>query len=186
MPFGSCPFSFRDILSRISLPTPISRPFLLSAIALLAVVGVMVFWLARDRRIPADLRPTAAVMPVEANMIGGDNDNYSAQMTEAITSELARLGTVSVASYTSAMQFEGKRRSMSEVAAALKSRYVVEASVDDEASEILVTARIVNADTDRKMWVSDYRGARDDVRGIAQRIASDVNEAILLREHSRP
>ena len=125
------------------------------------------------------------MLPFEANMIGGDNSNYSALITEAVTSELARLGTISVASYTSAMQFEGQRRPMSEIAAALKSAYVVEASVDDEASEILVVARIVDAETDRKMWVSDYRGARDDVRGIGARIAFDVSAAILERERTR-
>jgi adenylate cyclase len=156
----------------------------LTAVLLIAI-GAMVFWLGnRDRSVHADLRPTAAVLPFEANMIGGDNSNYSALITEAVTSELARLGTISVASYTSAMQFEGQRRPMSEVAEALKSAYVIEASVDDEASEILIVARIVNAATDRKMWVSDYRGARDDVRGLAARIAFDVSAAILERERT--
>lgn len=153
----------------------------LAAVLVIAIAG-LVFWLGRDRRMPADLRPTAAVLPFEANMIGGDNSNYSALITEAVTSELARLGTVSVASYTSAMQFEGQRRPMSEIAAALKSAYVLEASVDDEASEILVVARLVDASTDRKIWVSDYRGARDDVRGIGARIAFDVSAAILERQ----
>ncbi|MEO7158849.1 MAG: hypothetical protein ABI039_14885 [Vicinamibacterales bacterium] len=153
---------------------------------LIVAVAAMVFWLgSRNRHPPADLRPTAAVLPFAANMIGGDNSNYSAMITEAVTSELARLGTISVASYTSAMQFEGQRRPMSEIASALKSAYVVEASVDDEASEILIVARIVDAETDRKMWVADYRGARDDVRGLAQRIAFDVSAAILTRETNR-
>ena len=157
------------------------------AAVLIIAVGAMVFWLgSRDRNPGPDLRPTAAVLPFEANMIGGDNSNYSALITEAVTSELARLGTISVSSYTSAMQFEGKRPSMSEVVTALDSAYVIEASVDDEASEILVVARLVNAVTDRKMWVSDYRGARDDVRGIAQRIAFDVGAEILKRENGRP
>jgi TolB-like protein len=167
-------------------PATSSRTAIPLALGLLAVIAGLVFvLLSRDRHPPADLRPTAAVLPFEANMIGGDNDNYSAQMTEAVTSELARLGTISVASFASAMQFEGQRKPLSEVAAALKSHYVVEASVDDEASEILVVARIVNADTDRKMWVSDYRGQRDDVRGIAQRIAYDVSVAIREREATR-
>jgi len=158
----------------------------LLAVALTIAVGAMVLFLANRNRQPTeDLRPTAAVLPVEANMIGGDNDNYSAQFTEALTSELARLGPISVASYTSSMQFAGVRRPMSEISAALKSRYIVEASIDDEASEILIVARIVNATTDRKMWVSDYRGARDDVRGLAQRIAFDVSAAILEREATR-
>jgi TolB-like protein len=156
------------------------------AAVLLIAIAAMVFWLGRDRRHPPDLRPTAAVLPFEANMIGGDNSNYSALITEAVTSELARLGTISVASYTSAMVFEGQRRPMSEIAAALRSEYVLEASVDDEASEILVVARIVNGETDRKMWVADYRGQRDDVRGIAQRIAFDVSAAILERERTAP
>ena len=156
------------------------------AAVLFIAIAAMVFWLGRDRSVPPDLRPTAAVLPFEANMIGGDNSNYSALITEAVTSELARLGTISVASYTSAMQFEGRRPSMSEVAAALRSVYVVEASVDDEASEILVVARLVNSETNRKMWVSDYRGQRDDVRGIAARIAFDVSAAILERERTKP
>ena len=158
----------------------------LAAVLLIAITA-MVFWLgSRDRHPPADLRPTAAVLPFEANMIGGDNSNYSALITEAVTSELARLGTISVASYTSAMVFEGQRRPMSEIADALGSAYVVEASVDDEASEILVVARIVDTSTDRKIWVSDYRGQRDDVRGIAQRIAFDVSAAILERGRTAP
>jgi TolB-like protein len=152
------------------------------AAVLLVAIAAMVFWLgSRDRTPAADLRPTAAVLPFEANMIGGDNSNYSALITEAVTSELARLGTISVTSYTSAMQFEGQRRPMHEIAAALRSAYVVEASVDDEASEILVVARIVDTETDRKIWVSDYRGQRDDVRGIAQRIAFDVSAELLKR-----
>jgi adenylate cyclase len=154
------------------------------AAALIGAIAALVFWLGnRDRRPVEDLRPTAAVLPFEANMIGGDNSNYSAQITEAVTSELARLGTISVASYTSAMQFEGRRRPMSEIAASLNSSYVLEASVDDEASEILVVARLVDTATDRKIWVSDYRGQRDDVRGIAQRIAFDVSTAIVQRDH---
>jgi TolB-like protein len=174
------------VVDAASAPQPQrSRASIALGAALLIAIAAMVFWLARDRSVRPDLRPTAAVLPFEANMIGGDNSNYSALITEAVTSELARLGTISVASYTSAMQFEGKRPSMSEVAAALKSAYVIEASVDDEASEILVVARLVNAETNRKMWVSDYRGARDDVRGMGARIAFDVSAAILERERTR-
>lgn len=149
--------------------------------ALLIAIGGMVWWLqSRDRSVHPDLRPTAAVLPFSANMIGGDND-YSEQITEAVTTELARLGTISVASFTSAMQFEGRRPPMSEVAAALKSTFVIEGTAEDEASEMLVVMRLVNAASDRKVWVADYRGQREDVRGIAQRIAFDISAEILRR-----
>lgn len=185
----SAEFSTRD--NTDAAPPPVAAPAgsrripWVSAIVLTAAVIVMVYLLVGRTRPGPDTRPTAAVMPIEANMIGGDNDNYSSQMTEAITSELARLGTISVASFTSSMQFAGRHPSMEEVAAALKSRYIIEASVDDEASEILIVARIVNSETNRKMWVQDYRGARDDVRGLAQRMAFDISAAVLEREKTR-
>ncbi len=189
LPRGGYSARFERVEPAAAVPPPIvapartSRTPWLAALMLFGVIAAMVLWLVnRDRQPAQDLRPTAAVLPFQANMIGGDNSNYSALMTEAVTSELARLGTVSVASYTSAMQFEGQRRPMSEIAAALKSAYVVEASIDDEASEILVVARVVDAATDRKIWVSDYRGARDDVRGIAQRLAFDASAEILETE----
>lgn len=183
LPRGGYAAQFEHRPARPAQPAqpPRSRVAVPFAAVLVIAVGFMVWWLVRDRNTPADLRPTAAVLPFEANMIGGDNSNYSAQITEAVTTELARLGTISVASFTSAMQFEGKRVPMSEVAAALRSTYVVEASVDDEANEILVVARIVNTATDRKIWVSDYRGEREDVRGMAQRIAFDVSAELLKR-----
>jgi adenylate cyclase len=167
--------------SVVDTPARRSRVAIPLVAVLLAATVLMVWLVSRDRTPQADLRPTAAVLPFAANMIGGDNQNYSALITEAVTSELARLGTISVASFTSAMQFENQRPTMSQVAAALNTTYVIEASVDDEASEILVVARIVNAATDRKLWVSDYRGQRDDVRGIAQRIAFDVSTELLRR-----
>ena len=100
-------------------------------------------------------------------------------MTESVTTELARLGTVGVASHTSAMQFAGARKPLREIAAALNADFILEASVEHEPSGLLVTARIVNAETDRKIWVADYRGAADDVRGISQRIAFDVSAELL-------
>jgi len=163
---------------------PGRAPILILALAAALVVATaaLIYVLtARDRTPPAARRPAAAVLPVEANMIGGDNSNYSALFTEALTSELARLGTISVASYSDAMQFEGQRRPIAEVAAVLKSSYIVAVSIDDEASEILVVARIVDAATERNIWAADYRGARDDVRGIGQRIAVDISTAILSR-----
>jgi adenylate cyclase len=182
----SAKFEKKDALAEPQAPQAPKAPkapaaLVLLAAVLVASVSLMVWWLInRDRSAHEDLRPTAAVLLFSANMIGGDN-NYSEQITEAVTSELARLGTISVASFTSAMQFEGRRPPMSEIAAALKSTYVIEGSAEDEASELLVVIRLVNAENDRKVWVSDYRGQREDVRGIAQRIAFDVSAEILRR-----
>jgi TolB-like protein len=161
-----------------------SRAAIPLATGLLCAIAAMVFWLGGwswNHQRQDDRRPSVAVLAFTANMAGDDNERIASQLTEAVTAELARLGTLSVASHTSAMQFAGQRRSIPEISAALRATYIVEASIDDDAGQLLVVARIVKADTDRKMWVADYRGARDDVRTIAQRIAFDVSAEVVKR-----
>jgi adenylate cyclase len=157
-----------------------SRAAIPLAAGLICAVAAMVVWLGGwNRQSADDRRPIVAVLPFESNVAGNDHADLSRRMTEAVTSELARLGTVGVASYTSAMQFSGQRRPLREIASSLNARFVVEASIDSEVTQMLVVTRIVNAETDRKVWVSDYRGAFDDVRGIAQRMAFDISAALL-------
>ena len=159
-----------------------SRAAIPLAAGLVCAIGAMVVWLGGWNMQPRDdQHPGVAVLAFHPNMIGEENERLASRLTEAVTTELARLGTLGVASHTSAMQFAGQRPAMSEISAALRASYIVEASIDDEAGQLLVVARIVDAETDRKMWVGDYRGSRDEVRAIAQRIAFDVSNEILKR-----
>jgi TolB-like protein len=164
-----------------------SRAAIPLAAGLLCAIGAMVVWLGGwNHQAQGDRHPAIAVLAFKANMAGDDNERLASRLTEAVTTELARLGTLSVASHTSAMQFAGQQRSIRDISATLNVDYVVEASVDDDADRLLLVARMVDASTDRKTWVSDYRGGRDDVRGIAQRVAFDVSEEILRRKSARP
>ena len=143
---------------------------------LVAAVAAMVLWLGGWNRTPAQTdNADAAVLPFSSAV---EDQSTAARMTESVTAELARLGTVSVVSHTSAMQFAGVRRPMREIAGALNADFVVEASVEREVNGLLVVVRLVNAQTDRKVWVADYRGAADDVRGISQRIAFEIGAQI--------
>jgi TolB-like protein len=162
-------------------PTPRrSRAAMPLAVGLICAIAAMVAWLGGWNRLqPADDRPSIAVLAFEANVAGADQDKLAQRLTEGVTSELARLGTLSVVSYTSAMQFAGQRRPISEIRAALGADFVFEGSVDEEPGGLLLVARLVNAANDRKVWVSDYRGGAGDIRGISQRAAFDASATIL-------
>jgi adenylate cyclase len=168
-------------------PAPVavrSRATIPLAIALTVVVAGMIAWLAMLQRGPkVDTRPTVAVLWFETNMIGAD-DTTGRYLTEAVTTELTRMGTVNVASYTSAMRFAGQRLSSRDLSAQLHSTFLVEASVDDEGGGLLVVARLVNGVTERKLWVSDYRGDYAEVRRIAEQLAFDVSAEIIRRSTS--
>jgi TolB-like protein len=148
---------------------------------LICAVAIMVLWLGGWSRTPPKSAPAVAVLAFEQWLPTAEDAALAAHITESVTTELARLGTVGVASHTSAMQFTGARKPLRDIAAALNANFILEASVERAPTGLLVTTRIVSAETDRKVWVSDYRGAADDVRGISQRIAFDVSAELLRR-----
>ena len=140
---------------------------------LICAVAAMVVWLGGWNRTPAQGdNADVAVLPFSDRM---DNATLAERLTENVTTELARLNTVSVASYTSARGTRRSDRPLREIASALNVNFVVEASVEPDGDGLLVMARIVDAETDRKIWVSDYRGSRNDPHAIAERIAFDVS-----------
>jgi adenylate cyclase len=146
---------------------------------LVCAVAAMVVWLGGWNRTPAQGdNADIAVMPFSSDVADAA---LAERLTETVTTELARLKTVSVASYTSTAGLGETRRPLREIASALNVNFVVEASVEPDGDGLLVMARIVNAETDRKIWVSDYRGPRDNPRAIAQRIAFDVSAELTKR-----
>ena len=146
-------------------------------LGLIAAVAAMVVWLVGSTPTPAETgAPGVAVLA-----FSGDDQQLAARMTEHVTAELARFGTVSVASHTSAMQFAGKRAPLTEIAAALNVDFVLEASIDQEPDGLLAVVRIVDTATNRKVWIADYRGTADETRMLSQRIAFDVGGELVKR-----
>ena len=76
------------------------------------------------------------------------------------------------------MQFAGANKPLREIAAALNADFVVEARIEAEPGGIKVVARIVNAATDRKVWVHDYHGSADTLHDLSRTIAEDIATAV--------
>jgi adenylate cyclase len=101
----------------------------------------------------------------------------AAHITDAVTSELASLGTVSVASRTSAAQYTGEVRAVTEIAKALRVDYVIEASAVPTGDHVRVVARLVDAVRDRKVWVGEYDLKPSEIPVLSRRIATEVAAA---------
>ena len=174
-------FEARPAVAAVS-PPPVQqrRPAFASwplTVALIAAIAALVIWLAGSTPTPAETgAPAVAVLA-----FSGDDAALTSRITETVTSELARLNTVSVASFTSAMEYADRRAPLREIAAALNVDYVLESSVEREGDDLLITARIVDTATDRKVWVADYRGAENQVRTISQRLAFDAGAEVMKR-----
>ena len=149
---------------------------------ILAIAGLSL-WLSASRSRP-DL-PAVAVLPFSQYSDTPQLAAIAAKLNDDVTSDLARLGRVSVVSHTSAMQFAGTKKSLRDIAAALKANFVVEATVEAEPDGVKVVARLVNATTDRKVWVQDYHARANGLDDLSRTIAEDIATAVLTRRPVR-
>ena len=152
------------------------------ALAILAVaVLLMVVSVAWRSRPAAAPQLTIAVLPFEEFSGTPDGERFAARVTDSVTFELARLGTVGVVSRTTARQFEGVRRPLREIAEALGAQIIMEGTVDVAHGGIKVTPRLVDARTDRKVWVATFNDSAENVGAIAQQIAKQAAAAATRR-----
>jgi tetratricopeptide (TPR) repeat protein len=99
-------------------------------------------------------------------------------MTDALTTDLARIGSLRVISRTSATQFKGSRETLPQIGRDLKVDAVVEGAVTRGGDRVRVTAQLVEASTDQHLWAKTYEGDLKDVLALQDAIAQDVAEQV--------
>ena len=117
---------------------------------------------------------TVAVLPFASYSTDAAEQMLAARLTDGVTGELARIGTVGVVSHTSALQFAGTRRPLKEIAQALKADLVVEASMETEGDQVRIQARLVDGAVDRKSWVQEFEGRRAALPELQRRVAEAI------------
>jgi TolB-like protein len=159
-----------------------SKTFAVIAAAVVVSIGLIVGTLAlnssRMTSAQASTGPSVAVLPFEPYSTAEQDVLLAAQITDAVTTELARLRTVSVVSRASASQYGGAQP-MNEIVSALNVRFVMEASAVLAGNEVQVSARLVDGPTDRKVWVGQYAFAPREIPAAARQIAADAADAAL-------
>jgi TolB-like protein len=120
---------------------------------------------------------TIAVLPFAQFSTDPQDATVAASVTDGVTSELARVRTLGVVSHTSALQFAGHRRPMREIGKALNAELVLEGSVHREPAGLRVSARLVDAVADRKIWVEDFVSTNGDLRDLERRVAAGAAAA---------
>jgi TolB-like protein len=169
------------VADRPTTRDPRSRTFAVIAAAVVVSTGLIVGTLAlnssRMTSAQAATGPSVAVLPFEPYSTAAQDVLLAAQITDTVTTELARLKTVSVTSRTSAAQYSGGGRSMSDIVKALNVIFVVEASAVLTGDAVRVSARLVYGPLDRKVWVGEYDFARSEIHASARQMAAEVADA---------
>jgi adenylate cyclase len=170
-------------------PASTTRYWALAGFGLVAVVVALAAGWQTPAPLPAvaDVAPVApvapavriAVLPFAPFSSEAAGILLAARITDGVTTELARLGSLSVVSRTSAAQFVSDQRPVTEVAQILDADLIMEGSAIVERGQLKVTARLVDGAMDRKVWVGEYAGATDTIADLQRRLATEAAAAAL-------
>ncbi|NIN73071.1 MAG: protein kinase, partial [Gemmatimonadetes bacterium] len=174
-------------------PAPVFRhrwpiPVVLAVLA--AVVGI--YWMTT--RIPprpagAPQITSLAVLPLE-NLSGDPEQEYFADgMTEALITDLAKIGTLKVIARASVMPFKEASRPLPEIAQQLGVEGLITGAVLRSGGQIRITAQLIDAASQEHLWADRYEKELRDVlliqSQIVEAIAGEIELALTPQEQHR-
>lgn len=159
-----------DVSSRRWLLT-----ILLSAGAAILLGGAFHFAFPRPKAIQS-----LAVLPFRTLGAEASEEYFTEGMTDAVTTELAKVGVPKVISETSVAQFKDTKKSVPEIARALSVDAIVEGAVLREGNEVRITVQLIRGDTDRHVWAESYQRSVKDILALQNEVALGVARAIKL------
>jgi serine/threonine protein kinase/tetratricopeptide (TPR) repeat protein len=136
---------------------------------------------AVSRTLPAQTRPSIAVLPF-ANMGGAEeNEYFSDGLAEEIINFLAQIPALKVTARTSAFAFKGKTEDIRKIADALGVTTILEGSVRRSGSRIRVTAQLINAQDGYHLWSQRYDREMADLFDLQDEIAQAIVSALRVK-----
>lgn len=119
-----------------------------------------------------------AVLPLE-NLTGDPTQDYFAEgVTEALTTDLAKISALRVISRTSAMQYKGTKKTLPQIAKELAVDAVIEGSVQRSGDRVRITAQLLDAPNDKHLWAESFERDERDVLVLDDEVARAIAQEI--------
>jgi serine/threonine-protein kinase len=114
---------------------------------------------------------------------------FTAGMTEALTTSLGQVSTLSVIAPASAMRYLDTLKTNSEIARELSVDALVTSSMQRSGDRVLITARLIEGSSSRQLWSNSYtRDIRDILvleNDVTQAIAGEIQAKLTPQEQER-
>lgn len=155
-----------------------------AAVLLLAVAGYFAL------RTPTAEIDSLAVLPFTDARLGsgGEEDYFAYAMTDALTTELSKIGALRVTSLTSAMHFKELKKPLPEIARALGVDAVVEGTVARDGNQVRITVQLIEAAADKHLWAESYERELQNILAlqgeVAQAIARQVRAKLTPQQEA--
>jgi len=128
-----------------------------------------------------------AVLPFE-NLTGdAGQDYFSDGLTEEMIAQLGRLDPehLGVIARTSVMHYKHSPEPLEQIARELGVQYVLEGSVRRDASEVRITAQLIQTKDQSHVWSHQYDRTPNSLLSLQGEIAQEISDAIQLAVGNR-
>ncbi|MDQ6831695.1 MAG: FlgO family outer membrane protein, partial [Gemmatimonadota bacterium] len=134
----------------------------------------------------ASVAPSIAVLPL-VNLGRDSADQYFADgMSEEITSKLAKVRGLRVASRTAAISVRGKAASVGEIGKMLNVATLLEGTMQRDKNRLRITARLVNVADGFTLWSDVYERDPKDIFSVQDEISQAIVVALGAELHTTP
>jgi len=122
-----------------------------------------------------------AVLPLE-NLSGDPEQEYFVSgMTDALITNLAKIGALKVISKTTVMQYQGTEKSLPKIAQELKVDAVIEGSVMRADDDVRITVQLIEGETDNHLWAESYERKLHNILKLQDEVAQAIVKQIELK-----
>jgi serine/threonine-protein kinase len=130
-----------------------------------------------------------AVLPLQ-NLSGDPEQAYfSDGMTEALITDLAKIGALKVISRSSSMRYKGTDKPLAEIARELNVDALVEGSALRVGGSVRILAQLIDPETEQALWAESYEQELENVlllwSEVAQAIAGEIQVALTPEDTER-
>lgn len=129
-----------------------------------------------------------AVLPLRNLSADQEQDYFAEGMTDALITNLGKIGALRVISRTSVMQYKDTRTPLPEIARKLRVDAVVEGSVARSGNRVRITANLVQGSPERHLWSETYERDLEDVlmlqADVARAIVDEIRVALTPSERA--
>lgn len=154
----------------------------------LIIAAAFIFFLSgnRDQPLRGATVQSLVVLPIE-NLTGDREQEYLADgITDELTANLAKIRSVRVISRTSAMSYKGTRKPLPQIARELNVDAVVEGTLRRSGNRIRITTELIQAATDRHLWVETYDTELADILSteadVVRAVAKEIRVTLTPQE----
>jgi TolB-like protein/Tfp pilus assembly protein PilF len=149
-------------------------------LTLLTAVSAIIYFSYLSRRTNATI-DSIAVLPF-TNQSGDENADYlSDGIPETIIYSLSQLPNLKVTARNSAFRYKGKDTDAQTVGRELGVQAVLTGRLTQRGDNLLVSAEVVDAQSNRLVWGGQYSRKLSDILAVQEEIAKEISEKLRLR-----